>query len=210
MAGMFKVIVAERHRLSTDGVGVTTLVALIGCPLACKYCINAKVLHRGIYKEKSAEQLFNEVMQDYCYFVTSGGGVTFGGGESLLAAEEILEFIALAKPYKVAVNLETSLNAPLKEETFDRIVAESTQLIVDIKSTDPELYKAYTGRDNELTRAHLKRICELGAMGKCRIRVPVIPEFKDEETAQREAEEIRAMGFEDVEVFSYKVVETGN
>ena len=30
----------DRHRLSTDGRGVTTLVAFHGCPLRCRYCLN--------------------------------------------------------------------------------------------------------------------------------------------------------------------------
>ena len=30
----------SRHRLTTDGEGVTTLVAFHGCPLRCKYCHN--------------------------------------------------------------------------------------------------------------------------------------------------------------------------
>ena len=33
------VIGISRHRLGTDGKGVTTLVALHGCPLRCKYCL---------------------------------------------------------------------------------------------------------------------------------------------------------------------------
>ena len=30
----------SRHRIATDGKGVTTLVAMHGCPLSCRYCIN--------------------------------------------------------------------------------------------------------------------------------------------------------------------------
>ena len=30
----------ERHRIETDGNGVTTLVGFYGCPLRCKYCLN--------------------------------------------------------------------------------------------------------------------------------------------------------------------------
>lgn len=30
----------SRHRLKTDGEGVTTFIAFYGCPLHCKYCIN--------------------------------------------------------------------------------------------------------------------------------------------------------------------------
>lgn len=32
-------IAIERHRLLTDGEGITTLVGFQGCPLRCKYCI---------------------------------------------------------------------------------------------------------------------------------------------------------------------------
>ncbi|MCB6973223.1 carboxypeptidase-like regulatory domain-containing protein [Butyricimonas sp. DFI.6.44] len=35
-----KVIGIERHRLQTDGEGVSTLVAFHGCPLRCRYCLN--------------------------------------------------------------------------------------------------------------------------------------------------------------------------
>ena len=31
-----------RHRLTTDGTGVTTLVAFHGCPLCCRYCLNSQ------------------------------------------------------------------------------------------------------------------------------------------------------------------------
>ena len=34
------IIGINRHRLTTDGEGVTTLVAFHGCPLHCKYCLN--------------------------------------------------------------------------------------------------------------------------------------------------------------------------
>ena len=30
----------KRHKLNTDGNGVTTLVGFHGCPLNCKYCLN--------------------------------------------------------------------------------------------------------------------------------------------------------------------------
>ena len=33
-----------RHRLTTDGTGVTTLVAFHGCPLHCQYCLNPQCL----------------------------------------------------------------------------------------------------------------------------------------------------------------------
>lgn len=40
----FQVMEINRHRMRTDGKGVTALVALAGCPLSCPYCINAELL----------------------------------------------------------------------------------------------------------------------------------------------------------------------
>ena len=40
-----------RHRLVTDGQGVTTLVAFHGCPLRCKYCLNAQCLRADDSRE---------------------------------------------------------------------------------------------------------------------------------------------------------------
>ena len=59
----------SRHRLSTDGEGVTTLVAFHGCPLRCKYCLNPQSLHsEDIWKHYDCGQLYEEVKQDELYF----------------------------------------------------------------------------------------------------------------------------------------------
>ena len=64
----------SRHRLSTDGEGVTTLVAFHGCPLRRKYCLNPQSLHsEGIWKNYDCEQLYEEVRQDELYFLATNG-----------------------------------------------------------------------------------------------------------------------------------------
>ena len=117
LSNNFKIITINRHRMTTDGNGVTSLVALPGCPLHCKYCINNDILENPKYKEYAPEQLVERVMIDYCYFLSTGGGITFGGGESLLWAESILEFRRLLRP-EISVNVETSLNIPFKKYRF--------------------------------------------------------------------------------------------
>ncbi|MDE6109409.1 MAG: radical SAM protein, partial [Muribaculaceae bacterium] len=79
-----KIIGISRHRLSTDGEGITTLVAFHGCPLRCRYCINPHSLGDGrAFQEYSPEQLYDETRIDELYFVATNGGITFGGGEPL-------------------------------------------------------------------------------------------------------------------------------
>ena len=86
------IIGIERHRLTTDGEGVTTLVAFHGCPLYCKYCLNPQCLSpNGVLRTITPSELYSEVEIDDLYFVATGGGICFGGGEPLLHSEFIVE-----------------------------------------------------------------------------------------------------------------------
>ena len=89
----FKVHTINRHRQEIDGKGITTLIGLAGCPLQCKYCINKEMLRTHPIKEYTEDELVSAVMIDWCYFIATGGGVTFGGGEPLLQSEMILKFM---------------------------------------------------------------------------------------------------------------------
>ena len=68
-ADIFAII---RHRIPTDGDGVTTLVGLKGCPLACKYCLNPQC---GTAKSErlTADELYEKVRIDDLYFIATGG-----------------------------------------------------------------------------------------------------------------------------------------
>ena len=78
----------NRHRLVTDGKGVTTLVAFSGCPLRCKYCLNDQCHDpERTVATLSPQQLIDQVMVDNLYFLATGGGICFGGGEPLLYYE---------------------------------------------------------------------------------------------------------------------------
>ena len=66
-----------RHRLVTDGQGVTTLVAFHGCPLRCKYCLNAQCLRSdGVWRLMTVQEILDEVMVDDLYFKASKDGQT--------------------------------------------------------------------------------------------------------------------------------------
>ena len=77
-------IAISRHRIQTDGEGVTTLCGFYGCPLRCKYCINPQSFRDDTKKLlHTPESLYNAVKLDDIYFLATNGGVTFGGGEPL-------------------------------------------------------------------------------------------------------------------------------
>ncbi len=92
------IIGIDRHRLTTDGEGVTTLVAFHGCPLHCKYCLNPQCLSPdGVLRTITPSELYSEVEIDDLYFVATGGGICFGGGEPLLHSKFIEEFVKIMK-----------------------------------------------------------------------------------------------------------------
>jgi pyruvate formate lyase activating enzyme len=79
--------------MQLDGPGVTTLVCFHGCPLRCRYCLNPFSFAPETKRTNmSPRQLFDRVRLDELYFLSTGGGVTFGGGEPLLYPDFIQEF----------------------------------------------------------------------------------------------------------------------
>lgn len=196
----FKIQTINRHRMTVDGEGITTLIGLYGCPLQCKYCINQRVLKEAPYKEYTKEELLNVVMQDYCYFVATQGGITFGGGESLLHADAIRDFIGIL-PEHVNVNVETSLW--VEQKSLEELLHLVHQFIIDIKTMNPLIYEAYTKQSNEKVIQNLNYIVKEQMQGKCKIRVPRIPEYNDESDIANSVSILKNMGFETIEVFDY-------
>ena len=98
--------------MNTDGSGITTLVAFMGCPLKCRYCLNPKC-HEPIKEGDdimmvTPQGLYDLVKIDNIYFQTTGGGVCFGGGEPTMYANFIKEFRQVCGD-KWKITLETSL-----------------------------------------------------------------------------------------------------
>lgn len=198
----FRIQAVNRHRMTTDGAGVTTLVALYGCPLSCQYCINQKVLQRPVWMEYTREELWNQVSQDYCYFLATGGGITFGGGEALLHAAAIRDF-QLILPDGIYVTVETSLWADVAE--LEMVLPIVKGLIIDIKTMNPQIYEAYTGQMNQKVLENLNYIALQNMQEKCKIRIPYIAGYNDESDVRNSEAIIRNMGYTNVEVFSYRV-----
>lgn len=189
-----------RRKIGTDGPGVTDLVAMASCPLSCRHCLNKTVLSEAPTYEVSPEGLLSDVMQEMCYFVATGGGVTFGGGEPMLQWREIVKFAGI-KPEWMRLSLETSLQA--SPEAVESLIPVVDFWLVDIKTLDADLYEDYAHGSLEVALSSLGML--LAVADKVRVRVPVIPSYKARETAECEAESIRRMGFHDVEVFDYVI-----
>lgn len=200
------VLAISRHRMETDGPGVTTLVGLAGCSLNCRYCLNYNILHLKKPRRVSVQALYNKVMQDYCYFVATGGGVTFGGGEPLLQYKGLEAFASLLGT-DVGMNIETSLNTPKKN--LIRLVDKVSSWIIDIKDLDPFTYEKYTGYPIENVIDNLVYFSSIGIQSKCTIRVPLIPGFNNNDSISKTVEWLNRQGYNVIDRFEYDTENRG-
>ena len=200
-----RMIGISRHRLAIDGECVTTLVAFYGCPLRCKYCLNPHSLSKDTQCiERSVEELIDEVRIDQLYFLATGGGITFGGGEPLLNSAYIKEFCQQC-PKEWRISIESSLNVPRKN--VEDVLPFVKEWIIDIKDMNPEIYKAYSGISNERVIDNLKWIASEhpDLLASISIRLPHIPDYNTDDDRNKSQALLETLGFTNFDRFEYMI-----
>ncbi len=193
----------SRHRLQTDGKGVTTLVGAYGCPLRCRYCLNPHAWNPKTLEKctmLTPEALYEKVKIDDLYFLATKGGVTFGGGESLLHADFICQFRRICGP-DWTLTVETSLN--VAKERFLKVLDSVNDFIVDIKDLNPAVYEAYTDSPIDKAASNLRLLAEKVSPEHVHIRVPKIPKYNSKKHVLASLEKLKSMGFQNIEIFPY-------
>ena len=196
----------DRLRMATDGAGVTALVGAYGCPLQCRLCINPQTWHERTDRKPAFDwvtpsELYDLVKIDSLYYLATGGGIAFGGGEPLLHTAFIQAFRDLC-PKDWRIYAETCLNVP--RELIPVAAAAVDWFFVDIKDMDPSIYKAYTGRDNALVKENLSLLLSLVGPDRITVRVPHIPGFNTDAHVAASVAVLEAMGVTKLDVFTYK------
>lgn len=195
------VITCARHRMQRDGNGVTTLVCFQGCTLRCKYCLNPFTLSPDIkHQNLTPEELYEQVKLDDLYFIATGGGVTFGGGEPLLYPDFIRQFRELCGD-RWHLCVETALNVPWGN------VSKAAKCIdvfyIDCKDTNPDIYHSYTGKDNTQMLKNLEKLSQMVSADRIIVRVPLIPGYNSTEDQERTVQRLKMMGLVNFDLFEY-------
>ena len=197
------IVTCARLRMQTDGKGVTTLVCFHGCPLRCRYCINPFSFAEDTKRESlTPKQLYDRVKIDALYFLATGGGVTFGGGEPLLYGRFLQEFREICgQDWHLCA--ETSLNVPREQV---ELAAECIDhFYVDCKDTNPDIYRRYTGRNNEKMLENLQFLLSLVGPERITVRLPLIPDYNTEEDRQHSKALLLETGIQKFDLFTYRV-----
>jgi pyruvate formate lyase activating enzyme len=115
------------------------------------------------------------MLKNRSFFEMNEGGITLTGGEPLYQPEFVIDFLKKVKPVHSVI--ETSGYASLK--VFKQVIEGTDLVLFDIKHTDPDVHKKYTGVDNKII---LKNFSYLKRSGKKFIvRIPLIPTVNDTE-----------------------------
>ena len=128
-------------------------------------------------KEYTADELLSEILKDKSLYKTSGGGVTFSGGECMLQIDFLEEILKKCKENGIHTAIDTA--GHIKYESFERVMPYTDLFLYDVKCIDPNKHKQYTGVDNELILENLKRLMK--AKMALWVRIPVIPTVNDTE-----------------------------
>lgn len=189
----------DRHRVNSDGEGITTLVAFYDCPLKCKFCINPEC-HMMSSNWVAPNELYDIVKVDDIYFRASKGGITFGGGEPLLYSDFISEFGQICTG-KWNINIETSLNVPL--ESIHECISYIDIIFVDLKCICNSKYISYTGKPNGKVISNLKWLAKNGYAQSVIVRIPNIPGLTDENDIAEAVEFCKSIGLNNIDKFDY-------
>jgi pyruvate formate lyase activating enzyme len=125
----------------------------------------------------STEEILSEVVKDMTFYKNSGGGLTLSGGDPLFRPEGSLEILRSAKEMGIHTCIETSGYA--KWEDIEAIAKYVDVFLWDVKETDSERHKRYTGVSDRLIIENLEKLDSLGA--RVVLRCPIIPEYNDRE-----------------------------
>ena len=209
-------IYISRLRVGTDGKGVRTMVSFTGCSIRCRFCLNTELLRsHSDGKKYTPEELYRELSRDKWYFLSTGGGITFSGGEPLLHSSFIEEFCRInslqEEPWDIAI--ETSLNVP--NENLEEVLPYINTYIVDIKDANPEIYTKYTmgGSISPVldNLDHLRDMMINGYDYNVIVRVPLIWKFNTYEDSNKSIAFIneRYNGLFSIDQFEYILAKEG-
>lgn len=152
-------------------------------------------------KQYTVEEVFEEVKKDQLFYETSGGGVTFSGGECMLQNEFLAQILKKCKENGIHTAVDTAGDVPW--ESFQNVIPYTDLFLYDIKAVSDGLHREGTGVSNQRILENLKHISDDGR-SKIVIRVPVIPTWNANlAEMQKISDFLQSIHCEKVELLSY-------
>ena len=160
-------------------------------------CTNAK---KVVGEDYTSAELLKEILKDKSFYDSSGGGVTFSGGEPLMQSAFLKEILKACRENGVHTAIETT--GMTETDNLIETAGLLDLIFYDVKHMDDETHRDITGVSNE------KILSNLAALAKIHdhiiVRIPVIPGINDGvETLQNTADYAASLGIPAIELLPY-------
>ncbi|MCK6555114.1 glycyl-radical enzyme activating protein [Candidatus Binatia bacterium] len=159
------------HALGAERKGRLDFSRCTVCGLCVPAC-PADAL-RIVGSEITVAALLEAVLRDRPFYEASGGGVTLSGGEPVLHAPFLREFLPAARAAGLHIVIETAGCYPPR--LLDDLLPFLDAVLFDLKVVDAEAHRRFTTRDNAPIIGNLEQI--LRGPVPVTVRMPVVPGY---------------------------------
>ncbi len=160
---------------TADGPGMRFVLFLTGCPLRCQYCHNPDTWYIKNGNRVTVDDVMAEIEKYADFLIGAEGGVTISGGEPLFQPKFLATILRRCKQIGLHTAVDTS--GFLGRRMTDAMLNDTDLVLLDIKSSDPEIYKNVTGVPIDPTLDFAKRLDYDGT--PVWIRYVVVPGLTD-------------------------------
>jgi len=157
----------------------------------CGKCVDACPMnvYELVSKRYSVDKLVSVLLRDKIFYETSGGGVTFSGGEPLLYVDFLYKTSLKLRQRGIKIAVETSGN--VEEKAIDKALKVVDLFLYDIKILDSNKHKEQTGESNKKILKNIIKVSESGI--PIIIRLLIIPGINNNEEARKRIEFARSL-----------------
>lgn len=136
-------------------------------------------------QEKTVEAVMDVIRMDRPFYST-GGGVTFSGGEPCCQPEFLLALLKQCQAEALPAAIETSLNYPM--DLLKTVLPFLAVLMADLKLADPERHRLATGASNGLILKNFAALQE--ARLPVIVRTPLVAGINDDDANMAQTIEV--------------------
>jgi choline trimethylamine-lyase activating enzyme len=171
----FEICNKSAHYVDVQGIHRMHRNQCDGCFNCTNDCFAEALV--GVGTEITVDDLMKSILLDKSYYMNSGGGVTFSGGECMLQIDFLKALLTKCKENGIHTAIDTAGN--LSWSYFEKVLDVTDLFLYDLKAADSKVHENLTGVGNALIIENLKKLYTAGK--QIHVRIPYILGVNDDQ-----------------------------